>query len=329
MISRRNFQLASLAALSLGVGVRPPVAAAQPGRLANMVVGFPAGGGSDVAARALVNLIRPAYPAGLVVENRPGASARLAIDHVKASAPDGSTLLFTPDFPIVIYPHSYRRLTYNPLADLTPVAVVARTPLAFVVGPMVPERVRTVADFLSWAKANPGQAAFSSSAAGATPHFAGVMFSRAAGVDLLHVPYKGGAPAMQDMLGGHIASGFPGVGEALPHLSGGRLRVLATTGAQRSRFLPDVPTMAESGFKDVVAEVWVGVFLPPRASAEVVGHAASAVANAQRTAEFREAFAKFAMEPVHSTPESFAQRIRTDLNAWGPIIKSTGFNADD
>lgn len=327
MLTRRTFQtysLASLSLASLSTGAR-----AQASRIARVVVGFPAGGGSDVAARALVNQIQQAFPAGMMVENKPGAGARLAIDQVKASAADGTTLLFTPDFPITIYPHSYRKLSYDPLTDLTPVAVVAKTPLAFVVGPAVPERVKTVADFLAWAKANPKQAAFSSSAAGATPHFAGVMFSRASGVELLHVPYKGGAPAMQDMLGGQIASGFPGVGEALPHLAGGKLRVLATTGTQRSRFLPDVPTMVESGFKDVVAEVWVGVFMPPRTPAAIVNQAAAAIAQAQKTPEFQEAFGKFAMEPVAGTPDSFAARIRADLAAWGPIIKASGFSAED
>ena len=329
MISRRTFQLSSLAALPLSSAFVAGAARAQPTRPTRLVVGFPAGGGSDVAARALASRIQGAYPAGMVIDNRPGAGARLAIDHVKNSAPDGTTMLFTPDFPITIYPHSYRKLAYDSLNDLTPVAIVARTPLAFVVGPAVPESVKTVADFVAWARANPKQAAFSSSAAGATPHFAGVMFSRAAGVELLHVPYKGGAPAMQDMLGGQIASGFPGVGEALPHLSGGKLRVLATTGPQRIRFLPDVPTMAESGYRDVVAEVWVGVFMPPRTPAAIVNYAATAIAEAQKSAEFSDAFGKFAMEPVAGTPESFGRRIRADLAAWGPIIKASGFTAED
>ena len=329
MITRRTFQLASLAALPLSAPFLAGTASAQPTRLTRVVVGFPPGGGSDVAARALMSRIQSAYPAGMIVENKPGAGARLAVDQVKSSAPDGTTMLFTPDFPITIYPHSFRKLTYDPLTDLTPVAVVARTPLAFVVGPAVPERVKTVADFVAWAKANPMQAAFSSSAAGATPHFAGVMFSRAAGVELLHVPYKGGAPAMQDMLGGQIASGFPGVGEALPHLAGGKLRVLATTGAQRTPFLPDVPTMVESGYRDVVAEVWVGVFMPPRTPAAIVNYAATAIAEAQKTPDFQEAFGKFAMEPVTGTPESFGRRIRSDLAAWGPIIKASGFTAED
>jgi tripartite-type tricarboxylate transporter receptor subunit TctC len=193
---------------------------------------------------------------------------------------------------------------------------------------MVPDTVKTVADFIAWARANPKQAAFSSSAAGATPHFAGMMFARAAGIDLLHVPYKGGAPAMQDMMGGQIASGFPGVGEALPML-GPRLRVLATTGAQRSRFMPDVPTMAESGYKDVVAEVWVGVFMPPKTPAAIVNHAADAINASLATPETREVFGKFAMETIPGTSASFAARIAADLAAWGPIIQASGFSAED
>ena len=294
-----------------------------------MLVGFPAGGGSDVAARGLFTRIQHAYPGGMIVENKAGAGGRLAIDYVKNSPPDGSTLLFTPDFPITIYPHSYRKLAYDPVRDLTPVAVCAKTSLAFVVGPAVPDNVKTVADFVAWARANPKQAAFSSSAAGATPHFAGVMFARAAGIELLHVPYKGGAPAMQDMLGGQMASGFPGVGEALAQLNTGRLRVLATTGAQRSKFLPDVPTMAESGYKDVVAEVWVGVFMPPKTPPAIVAQASDVINDAIKTAEFRTLYAKFAMEPLPGTPESFAALIKADIAAWGPIVKASGFSADD
>ena len=329
MISRRDILLGSTAALALPGLVTPRPAHAQSSKITRMVVGFPAGGGSDVAARGLVTRIQHAYPGGMIVENKAGAGGRLAIEYVKNSPPDGSTLLFTPDFPITIYPHSYRKLAYDPVRDLTPVAVCAKTSLAFVVGPAVPDSVKTVADFVAWARANPKQAAFSSSAAGATPHFAGVMFARAAGIELLHVPYKGGAPAMQDMLGGQMASGFPGVGEALAQLGTGRLRVLATTGAQRSKFLPDVPTMVESGYKDVVAEVWVGVFMPPKTPPAIVAQASDVINEAIKTTEFRTLYAKFAMEPLPGTPESFAKLIKADIAAWGPIVKASGFSADD
>ena len=208
-------------------------------------------------------------------------------------------------------------------------AVAAKTSLAFTIGPSVPDSVKTVADFISWARANPKQAAFASSSAGATPHFAGVMFSRAAGLDLLHVPYKGGAPALQDLMGGQIASSFPGVGEVLPQLSSGKLRVLATTGAQRSKFMPNVPTMVESGFKDVVAEVWLGVFMPTNTPPAVVAKAAATINEALRLPELRETFSKFGMEPLQGSPESFAALVKSDLAAWAPVIKASGFTAED
>lgn len=294
-----------------------------------IIVGFPPGGGTDVGARTLVERLQAAYPGGIIVENKPGAGGRLAIEFVKAAAADGSTMLFTTDFPITIYPHSYRKLAYDSVKDLTAVAVAAKTSLAFTIGPSVPDGIKTVADFITWARANPKQAAFASSSAGATPHFAGVMFSRAAGLDLLHVPYKGGAPALQDLMGGQIASSFPGVGEVLPQLSSGKLRVLATTGAQRSRFMPNVPTMVESGFKDVVAEVWLGVFMPANTPPAVVAKAAATINEALRLPELRETFAKFGMEPLQGSPESFAALVKSDLAAWGPVIKASGFTAED
>lgn len=328
MNGRRDLLRSSVGVALSGV-LLPGLALAQAPKLTRVIVGFPPGGGTDVGARSLVERLQMAYPGGIIVENKPGAGGRLAVEFVKAAAADGSTMLFTTDFPITIYPHSYRKLAYDSVKDLTPVAVAAKTSLAFTIGPGVPDGVKTVADFITWAKANPKQAAFASSSAGATPHFAGVMFSRAAGLDLLHVPYKGGAPALQDLMGGQIASSFPGVGEVLPQLSSGKLRVLATTGAQRSKFMPNVPTMVESGFKDVVAEVWLGVFMPANTPPAVVAKAAATINEALRLPELRETFSKFGMEPLQGSPESFAALVKSDLAAWGPVIKASGFTAED
>ncbi|MBC7704045.1 MAG: hypothetical protein H7274_08930 [Rhodoferax sp.] len=329
MITRRNILSGSMAGLALPGLVFPGSAFSQTAKVTRVIVGFPPGGGTDVAARGLADRLQGAYPGGIIVENKPGASGRLGVEYVKGSAPDGSVMLFTTDFPITIYPHSFRKLSYDPLKDLTPVAVCAKTSLAFTIGPSVPDNVKTVADFVAWAKANPKQAAFASSSAGATPHFAGVMFARAAGIDLLHVPYKGGAPALQDLMGGQIASSFPGVGEVLPQLSSGRLRVLATTGAQRSRFMPNVPTMVESGYKDVVAEVWLGVLMPANTPPAVVAKAAASINEALKSPELKETYAKFGMDPLQGSPESFAALIKSDLAAWGPVIKASGFTAED
>ena len=208
-------------------------------------------------------------------------------------------------------------------------AVCAKTSLAFTVGPGVPDSVKTLADFVAWARANPKQAAFASSSAGATPHFAGVMFARSAGIELLHVPYKGGAPALQDLMGGQIASSFPGVGEVLPQLSSGKLRVLATTGAQRSKFMPDVPTMAESGYKEVVAEVWLGVLMPANTPPAVVARASGVINEALKLPEIKETYAKFGMDTLQGSPESFAALLKSDLASWGPVIKASGFTAED
>ena len=328
MISRRDL-LCGSAGVALPGLLLPGLALAQAPKLTRVIVGFPPGGGTDVGARSLVDRLQPAYPGGIIVENKPGAAGRLGIEYVKSAPPDGSVMLFTTDFPITIYPHSYRKLAYDSVKDLVPVAVAAKTSLAFTVGPGVPDSVKTVADFVAWAKANPKQAAFASSSAGATPHFAGVMFSRAAGLDLLHVPYKGGAPALQDLMGGQIASSFPGVGEVLPQLPTGKLRVLATTGAQRSKFMPNIPTMVESGYKDVVAEVWLGVFMPAHTPPAVVARAAAAINEALRLPELRETFSRFGMEPMQGSPESFAALVKSDLAAWGPIIKASGFTAED
>ena len=329
MISRRDMLSGGVAGLALPGLLVPKPARSQIQKLTRVVVGFPPGGGTDVAARALVDRIQAAYPGGLIVENKPGAGSRLAIDYVKTSPPDGSVMLFTTDFPITIYPHSYRKLTYDPVKDLTPVAVCAKTSLAFTIGPSVPDNVKTVADFVAWAKANPKEAAFASSSAGATPHFAGEMFNRSAGIQLLHVPYKGGAPALQDLMGGQIASSFPGVGEVLPQLKSGKLRVLATTGAQRSKFMPNVPTMVESGYKDVVAEVWLGVFMPANTPRAVVARASAVINEALKSPELKETYAKFGMDPLQGSPDSFADLVKADLAGWGPVIKASGFTAED
>ena len=193
----------------------------------------------------------------------------------------------------------------------------------------MPESVKTIADFIAWSKANPNQAAYASTSAGATPHFAGLMFSKSAGISLLHVPYKGGAPALQDLMGGQIASSFNPVGEVIPQLKSGKIRVLATTGVSRSKFLATTPTFVESGFKDVVAEVWLGVVMPSNTPTSVIQKTASSINEALKTPELVEAYSKFGMEPMLSSPESFSTLIKNDLATWGPIVKASGFTAED
>jgi tripartite-type tricarboxylate transporter receptor subunit TctC len=322
-LGRRDFNKL-VPALLLGAGQAN--AQAKPAR---MIIGFPVGGGVDAAARPVVAGLARAYPAGIIVESKPGATGRIAVEAVKSSPPDGMTMLFTPDFALTIFPHSYKRLGYDPVNDFAPVAMCGRTVLALCVGPMVPDSVKRPADLVRWLKANPQFASFASTGPGGTPHFAGTMFARAADLNLTHVPYKGGAPALQDIMGGQIALGFNPLSEALPQLKGGRVRVLATTGLQRSQFLSDIPTMVESGYKDVVTVTWMGVFMPAKTPRSIVAAASAAINEVLAAPAVREAYAAVAMEVVTSSPEGLAASLRADMAHWEPIVRASGFTAEE
>jgi len=306
-----------------------PRSFAQPGgKPLRIIVPFPAGGGTDVLARIVAERLRG--PLGsVIVDNRVGASGRIGVEAVKNADADGSTLLFTPDFLLTVFPHSFRHLSYNPLTDFAPVAIVARSALALSAGPALPAQVNTVAQYLDWARQNAKQAFFATTSPGGTPHFVGVMLARASGVALSPVHYKGGAPALQDLLGGQIPASVNPIGEVLPYVKAGKIRVLATTGGTRSRYLPGVPTLAEAGFPDIVAEAWLGFLAPARTPAQTVARLAGAIAEAARAPETTDNLEKFAMESAGSTPESFAATLRADLEKWGPIVKASGFTAED
>jgi tripartite-type tricarboxylate transporter receptor subunit TctC len=237
-------------------------------------------------------------------------------------------MLFTPDFPLTLYPHSFKSLSYDPLTDFTPVAPVTKSMLSYNVGPAVPASVKTLKDYIAWCKANPDKANYGTTSAGATPHFAGVMLSQEAKVPMTPVHYKGGAPALQDVVGGHIPASVNPLSESMPLAQGGSIRILAVTGAKRSQFLPDVPTMKESGY-DVVVESWLGVFLPAKAPADVVAALSKAIQDASNSAAMKESLAKFASEATFETPQQFIETIKADLKRWGPVVKASGFVAID
>lgn len=327
-LTRRQALAASLAGLSASAGLLS-TASAQTPKLSRIIIGFPPGGGVDSALRPLVQNMTESYPGGLIIEAKPGAATRLAAEFVKNSAPDGSTMLFTPDFSLTLAPFAFKKLNYDPIADFTPLAIVNASPLVLCVGPSVPETVKTPAEFLAWCKAHPQQAAYASSGSGGAPHFTGVMFAKAADQPLLHVPYKGNAPALVDVMGGQIACVFSSLGEALPRLDNKRLRALATTGLKRSKFLPDVPTMVELGYRDLICEPWLGLFLPASTPRDIVNRTSTIVNNALKLPALRESYAKQGSEPLQSTPESTAALLKTDLARWGTIVKGSGFTPED
>jgi tripartite-type tricarboxylate transporter receptor subunit TctC len=296
--------------------------------LARIVVGFPPGGTVDAMARRIAEKLKGSYAENVIVENKPGAGGRIAVETVKNAAPDGNTILFSPGSMLVIYPHVYRKLSYDTFKDMLPVTPAALYTCAFVVGPGVPESVKTLAQFVDWSKTAP-KVAYASPAPGSMPHFLGDVFKRKAGIDLQHVPYRGMAPAVQDVLGGQIASCMGVLGEFLPHMASGRVRVLAVTSEKRSRFMPDVPTFAELGFKEVAGTEWYGVLLPAKTEAARVSKLAEVIAAAVKDPQVAEGFAQIGFEATSQTPAAFAQSIRRELDYWGPVVKASGFSSDD
>lgn len=330
MIQRRQLLL-STAACAMPLALRAQTAPAKPviEKTARIVVGFPPGGSADLIARAL-SLHMAAYAPQVIVENKAGAGGRIALDTLKAADPDGSTLVVTPSSMLTIYPHVYKQLNYNVQKDFAPVATLASFTFVLVVGPMVPASVKTLAEFLAWCKANPGQAAYATPGGGSGPHFAGAALARASGVDLLHVPYKGGAPAMTDVMGGQIAANMAVISNAMSLLQSGKIRAIAVTGPQRASALPQVPTIAESGFPDVVLTEWFGVLLPAKANAAHVERLHQVVQEAMKTPAVKEVLAKAAFDAMPpASPAQVAQLMNSDLARWGQIVKATGYTPQD
>jgi tripartite-type tricarboxylate transporter receptor subunit TctC len=297
-------------------------------KLVRMIVGFPAGGGTDVTARLLAQTIQGHYASSIIVENKPGASARLAVEYVKNATPDGSVMLFTPDFPMTLYPHSFKSLEYDPVKDFIAVGPAAKSMLAFSIGPELPDSIKTLAGFIQWCRDNPQSASYATTSAGATPHFTGVMLANEAGVPMTPVHYRGGAPALQDLLGGHVPASVNPVSEVLEVARSGSIRILAVTGAKRSPFLPDVPTFKETGY-NVVVDSWTGVWLPAHTPDDIVGALSAAMREASQSKEMVEALARFGSEPAFQTPAEFSATIQSEIARWAPVVKASGFVALD
>ncbi len=304
----------------------PSIASAQPTELARMLVGFPPGGSTDNVARRLAEKLRGQYAANVIVENRPGAAIQIAVSALKQSPSDGTVMLLTPPVPFSVYPFTYRKLPYD-VADVVPVAMVCAFPFAFAVGPMVPESVRTLADFIAWAKANPDKAHFGSPALGSTPHLVGSLLGKLAGVELTHVAYRGDGPGLQDVMGGQIAAYSTVLGSYLPYLKSGRLRFLAVSGTERSTFAPDLPTYREQGF-DLPMTEWFALFVPAKTPAAVVQRLADAAQAAVAQPDYVRGLAEFGMTARYMGPKDLAAQLQAETEMWRTNIKKIGFTAD-
>jgi len=293
-----------------------------------VVTGFPPGGTSDTICRRVAAKLQPGYGKSVVVENRTGAGGQIAVQSMRQAPNDGTVLLQTPMSMLGIYPHIYKKLPYDPVADVTPVSLGCTFDFGFAVGPAVPASVKTMEEFIAWCKANPSQANFGSPGAGAMPHFIGELAGKARGIELKHVPYRGTQPAILEMVGGQIQAVSGPVGEFTQHVNAGKCRLLATTGAQRSKFAPNTPTLVEQGFKDMVFNEWFGFYLPAKASPEVVARANAALRVALADRETVEGLELMGLESKSSTPAELAAMQKADTEKWGPLVKRVGFTAD-
>jgi len=326
-LSRRQIlRGASASALLAGIS-HAALAQAQLENL-KIITGFSVGGTSDNTCRRVAQALTGTYARSAVVENRTGAGGQVAIQAIKGLPADGATILQSPTSMFTIYPHIYKRLPYDPVADVTPVTLACAFDFGLAVGPMVPASVRTLAEFVAWAKANPNQATFGSPAAGSTPHFIPALLGIRAGFDFKHAPYRGTQLAMQDLLGGQIPAVSGPIGDLTQHLATGRVRILATSGARRNRFAPEVPTYSEQGFGELQHSEWFGFFLPPRSAPELVTRVNAALRSALAEKTVVDGLATFGLEAMSSTPAEFATLLRTDTAKWAPIVKTIGFTAD-
>ncbi|MEK7345957.1 MAG: tripartite tricarboxylate transporter substrate-binding protein [Pseudomonadota bacterium] len=289
-----------------------------------LLVGFPPGGGTDVMARLVGEKMATALNATVVVENKPGAGGRVAAEALKNAAADGSVVLITPPAPIVIAPFTFSKLPYNTEADFVPVAQIVRYSLAIATGGNAP--LKNLADLLSFYKANPKQANFGTAAAGSQLHFLGMLLGQAAGVQLTHVPYQGGAPLNNDLMGGQIVAGIDQFPYEL-HKSG-RIRMLATSGAQRSPVMPDVPTFAEQGFPTVLGDAWYGAYMHAKTPAATVQRIGAAIAAASRHPDVVQKAAALGLEATGLNAAEFAKVHAADRARWEPVVKASGFKAD-
>lgn len=320
MLKRRQLAHAALAGpLSL---VLPAAKAQTP--TVKILVGFAAGGSVDLTARALAESMRDSLGRQVMVDNKPGAAGRLVLEAVKQARPDGDTLMLVPHGPMTLFPWLHRQLRYDPLKDFTPIGRVCIVDYALTTGPATP--ANSVDAYLQWARDPKNKPAFGSPGAGTIPHFIGQGFSQKAHLDMVHVPYKGSALTMVDLIGGNISLAVSPLADAVEHHRNAKVRILATTGSQRSAALKEVPTLKESGI-DLVVDGWYGVYAPaglPEATQQALSKALEVAIQSQEAF-----FIKNAMRPAPLSPQALLQLQRSEMAQWEPWVKASGFKAVD
>ncbi len=316
---------------ALTVGAAAPKAFAQgaqdyPVRAIHIVVPFAPGGTSDVLARAIGQKLTETWGQPVVVDNRPGAGGNIGADSVAKAVPDGYTLLLLDMSTLTIGPSIYARLSYNPLKDFAPVTAVAASTFVMAVNPALP--INSVKQLIAYGKANPGKLTFASSGIGTSVHLAAEQFRLMTGIDMTHVPYKGGAAALVGVIGGEVSVTLQGLIATLPHIKAGRLRAIAVGSAKRSPAAPELPTIAESGLPGYQAGTVQGLLAPGGTPRDVVQKLNAAVVRILNTPEMKERLASQGAEVIGNTPEQFAAFIRDDTEKWAKVVKEIGLKPE-
>jgi tripartite-type tricarboxylate transporter receptor subunit TctC len=321
----RALRLLVLACAVMLAGAASPVLA-QVDKPVRLLVGFAPGGSADIAARLVADRMKDELKQPVLVENRPGAGGRLVAETVKNAPADGSVLMLTPIVVPVLAPMVFAKLPYDPIVDFAPVAQVGNFQFALSVNAGHP--AKNINELIAWYKANPAKANFGSPAPGSLPHFFGVMIAKSAGLDLIHVPYNGGGPMMNALMGDQLTAAIDTLAEQVELHRTGRVRILASTGATRSPLLPEVPTFVESGLNGVEGTAWFAVYAPAKTPETTVRQLNAAINKALAAPEVRERFTRLGLEPTGGTPADLAARMAQDTARWAPIVKASGFRAD-
>ena len=310
-------KIAFLVALLLSFSV-----AAQE-RTLKFVYGYPPGSTGDLLTRLIAERMRASLGMNTIVENKPGAVGIVATESVKNSPPAGATLLLSPLAPFVAFPHSHgAAIRYDPFKDFEPVAHVTNFQLALIVNAELP--AKTLAEFVAVVKKDPKLGDYASAAAGSLPHYLGVMFSRSAGLEMTHIPYKGSAQSLQALAGGEVKSGYFVLADALSMVRSGKARILAVAGAQRASIAPEAPTFKELGY-NLEASAWYALFAPAKTPKDVIDRYAKAAIEAVHAPEVKQRLEQMGLEPTGYGPAELARIVRADYDKWDPVIKASGF----
>jgi tripartite-type tricarboxylate transporter receptor subunit TctC len=317
--------LKKLAAI-LAVACIPAAVQAQayPTKPIRLVVPYSPGGGADNAARIIAARLTTTLGQTVVIDNRPGGSGMIGAQAVAQAAPDGYTVLY--DASAFAVNPALRKMAFDPAKDLVPVSLAVTVPNIFVVPPSAP--YKTVQEFVDHARKHPGEMTYASYGAGSAAHLIGELLKNQAGIDLLHVPYKGGAPALTDLMGGQVNSYFANAASSIGYVKSGKLRALAVTSAKRMATLPDVPTLAESGFKNFEVLEWNGVFVPKGTSKEIVDRLSREIRAATMDPDTRQKLQGLGVDPIGSSPEAFSSFVQSEMSRWSALVKSNKITVD-